>query len=255
MENDKRDELLDSIKSVLTFEADNGMLEAYEDQRATVLIKDINNFRKVVNSLLKVKINESEGISFNELALLLDGKNLNLDIPNLSPILQYSPSPDDPTMPISQYFTPSEESGYLGYLGVNIVTKPLEKRIITQLSPDNYTNGQTLTINADLNNYSGMGDVQIQSIAINNAAEYVITQNDVKNTGETNIVLDLTSMSDTKTFGASQLTVSVPLVKHKTFTVNANNLGATLPPAGETVPPIVTEPVLPSGRRTYPALS
>ena len=215
------------------------ILEVHEDQRATVLIKDIITFKDAVNNLLKPDIQEDlteNAISFNDIAERLNPNNLNLETgAYITPVLSQEGE-----------FSPS--AGFHGFATVK--TKPLEEVIVPNLAPSNFVRGEGILVQANLVDYSGIGQLTVKNIALNDKAAYVITQEDVEtfSNTETNFIeLDLTNMKElteedgeqvissntpADTFGASKLYLNVPLVPNKNITVNANNLGATLTPAG-----------------------
>lgn len=233
--------LLDSEYNPSVTSSSTDILEVHEDQRATVLIKDIINFKNTVGNLLKADVKSQlteNAISFNDITERLIPNNLNLETGVfITPVLGQESS-----------FNPSE--GFHGF--AEIKTKPLEEVVIDTLSPSNFVRGEGVLVQADLVNSAGIGQLTIKNIALNDKAAYIITQEDVEtfNSAETNFIeLDLTNISElivdettgkqsissqvpTNTFGASKLYLNVPLVANKEFTVNANNLGATLTPAG-----------------------
>ena len=231
--------LLDPDENPSVATAPTDILEVHEDQRATVLIKDIVNFKNAVNNLLKPDIQEDlteNAISFNDITDRLNPTNLNLETGVfVTPI-------------VGQPATFKASDGFHGFAEVN--TKPLEEVIVEKLAPSNFVRGEGILVQADLVDYSGIGQLTVKNIALNDKAAYVITQEDVEtfSNTETNFIeLDLTNMkvlteidgkpavstdAPADTFGASKLYLNVPLVPNKIITVDANNLGATLTPAG-----------------------
>ena len=231
--------LLDPDENASVVTAPTDILEVHEDQRATVLIKDIITFKDAVNNLLKPDIQEDlteNAISFNDITERLNPNNLNLETgAYITPVLSQEGE-----------FSPS--AGFHGFATVK--TKPLEEVIVPNLAPSNFVRGEGILVQANLVDYSGIGQLTVKNIALNDKAAYVITQEDVEtfSNTETNFIeLDLTNMkvltekdgkqavstdAPADTFGASKLYLNVPLVPNKNITVNANNLGATLTPAG-----------------------
>ena len=242
MNNISTNQLLNTEVNPVLETTKSDILIANEDQRATVRLHDIDVLRQTANNLLKAdkqlkyddESGETKGISFDEISTQLTPENLNLAPIVAQPSIKFSNDPDNDTKPNVETFLPTENT--LGISKVNIQTKPLERRIVDTLTPaDLYIGGDSdFTLGYDSAIYSGIGEIAIKNIAINHSAEYIVTQEDVEVVGGKNeINLDLTS--DGQYFGASQITLSVPLVNNKVFTVNANNLGATLTPAGETI--------------------
>ncbi len=242
MNNLSRDQLLNINDNEILAVDTTDVLEVNENHRATVRLKDIDNLRQTANNLLKAdkqlcydeQTGETKGISFNEISSQLVPENLNLASITVEPKIRFSPDFDNVTTPNTESFLPA--AGTLGISSVNVQTKPLERKIIDELSPANFHVGaeSAYTLGYDSAIYSGIGEIAIKSLAINHGAEYIVTQQDVEVVGGKNeITLDLTE--DGYYFGASQLSLSVPLVNNKVFTVNANTLGATLTPAGESV--------------------
>jgi hypothetical protein len=207
-------------------------------QRITAPVGDIKEIMDHANTILSSNYRFNNATSFKDISSRLTKEKLNVESKTVTVAATSSVA--------STEIKPDDE--YVGLSSVVVNVKPLQNLEVSQIIPENFnyipddsaeletiylkstnTTSTAIDITITTDNpteYSGLNIVKINDIGIIQNQKFTVAKEHLISSNTFKVVF-----ADDKHFGASDVDITVPLVKNKRFTVNKNTIGRTYVPA------------------------
>lgn len=207
-------------------------------QRITAPVGDIKEIMDHANTILSSNYRFNNATSFKDISSRLTKEKLNVESKTVTVAATSSA--------VSTEIKPDDDYVGLGSVVVNV--KPLQNLEVSRIIPENFnyipddsaeletiylkpTNTTSTAIDITIatdnpTEYSGLNIVKINDIGITQNQKFTVSKEHIISSNTFKLVF-----ADDKHFGASDVDITVPLVKNKRFTVNKNTIGRTYVPA------------------------
>ena len=207
-------------------------------QRITAPVGDIKEIMDHANTILSSNYRFNNATSFKDISSRLTKEKLNVESKTVTVAATSSA--------VSTEIKPDDDYVGLGSVVVNV--KPLQNLEVSRIIPENFnyipddsaeletiylkpTNTTSTAIDITIatdnpTEYSGLNIVKINDIGIIQNQKFTVAKEHLISSNTFKVVF-----ADDKHFGASDVDITVPLVKNKRFTVNKNTIGRTYVPA------------------------